>query len=301
MMPVPCILELPPGFRAQDILEFHSRDPLAVAEHVQGHTLRKGLVWAGRPACLTLELHDDYAEAELLVDGPLTGGEAESLKILVQRMLGLNQNIEEFESYFRQHPQLGPLLARQAGLRVPLSVSPFEALSWAVTGQQISVNAAIALRRKLIQVAGLKHSGGLACYPDADRVAGLSMEELRQAGFSQAKAQTLLTLSRMVQEDRLPLDAWLAETSLHIDEIRERLLGVRGIGPWTVSYALLRGFGWLDGSLDGDAAVRRGMEHLLGTGEKVTADQAREWLNTFSPWRALVAAHLWALNALRLG
>jgi DNA-3-methyladenine glycosylase II len=70
---------------------------------------------------------------------------------------------------------------------------------------------------------------------------------------------------------------------------------VSGIGPWTVYYALLRGFGWLDGSLHGDAGVRRGLQVLLNSSEKVSEEHARVWLAEFSPWRALVIAHLWAV------
>jgi DNA-3-methyladenine glycosylase II len=101
----------------------------------------------------------------------------------------------------------------------------------------------------------------------------------------------------MVQDNQLPLDTWTTD-NLPIDEIRERLLSIHGIGPWTVDYALLRGFGWLDGSLHGDAAVRRGLQTVLGNAEKISEVQARQWLAEFSPWRALVAAHLWALNSV---
>ena len=86
---------------------------------------------------------------------------------MVRRMLGLTQRIEDYEQAYRAHPQLAPLIARQLGLRVPLSATPFEALIWAITGQQISVSAAISMRRKLIVATDLKHSGGLSCYPDA--------------------------------------------------------------------------------------------------------------------------------------
>jgi DNA-3-methyladenine glycosylase II len=99
----------------------------------------------------------------------------------------------------------------------------------------------------------------------------------------------------MIQENLLPLDAWMIVMP-PVDEIHEQLLRIRGIGPWTINYALLRGFGWLDGSLHGDAAVRRGLQLLPGFSEKVTEDQAKQWLAAFSPWRALIAAHLWALQ-----
>jgi len=207
------------------------------------------------------------------------------------RMLGLTQQIDDFERAYRAHPQLGPLIAMNPGLRIPLTATPFEALAWAITGQQISLGAAISLRRRMILAAGVRHSSGLVCHPDARLLSCLTEADLRQAGFSQAKAQTLMILSRMINEHRLPLDAWVDAPP--VDTIREQLLAIRGIGPWTVEYTLLRGFGWLDGSLHKDAAVRRSLQALLGSTEKFTIEQTKQWLAPFSPWRALVAAHLW--------
>ena len=178
-------------------------------------------------------------------------------------------------------------------MRVPVAASVFEALTWAITAQQISVAAAVSISRKLIQTVGLHHSGGLYCYPDAQLLADLSVSDLRLAGFSQSKAQTLLILSRLILAGELVLDDNNAEPP--VDHIRQQLLRIRGIGPWTVNYALLRGYGWLDGSLHGDVAVRRGLQVLLDSAEPVDETQARLWLESFAPWRALVAAHLWSL------
>lgn len=288
-------IELPPGFRANDILAFHRRDPLLVAERVEADRLEKGFVWQGRAACLTIRFYSGHADAELAIDAATTGNHAAALERMVRRMLGLAQRIDDFERTYRAHPQLGQLIARHPGLRVPLSATPFEALTWAITGQQISVSAAISIRRRLIQAAGLKHSGGLSCHPDAAQIARMSEEDLRGAGFSRSKAVTLIALSQRVQENLLPLDAW--SDTLPVAEMREQLLLVPGIGPWTVNYALLRGFGWLDGSLHGDVAVRRGLQLLLNRADKVTEEQAKRWLADFSPWRALIAAHLWALQS----
>jgi DNA-3-methyladenine glycosylase II len=255
--------------------------------------LQKGLLWNGSPACLTISFAKSCANIELVQDGKTnTGQQTVALRQLVHRMLGLNQPIAEFEQYYSRHPQLGKLIASQSGLRVPVAGSVFEALSWAITGQQISVSAAVTIRRKLIQLAGLRHSGGLHCYPDAQRLAQFSARDLRQAGFSQNKAQCLLTLSRLIVEGDLILE--YPEAELPVDQVRQQLLAIRGIGPWTVNYALLRGFGWLDGSLHGDVAVRRGLQTLLGVADSVSEQRAQQWLAGFSPWRALVAAHLWA-------
>lgn len=294
MATLSCSVDLPADFLLADFLAFHRRDSQAVAEDVGEHSLRKGLVWTGQPACLSLHFEGGQALAELSCDGPMQASDDAALPRLLRHLLGLDQPIEEFEHTYRQHPQLGPLLARQPGLRVPQAATPFEALSWAITGQQISVGAAVALRRQLILAAGLRHSSGLACYPDATRLAALDEETLRGAGFSQSKARTLRAVSTLVIAGDLPLDAWLACQPLPVAHLRERLLAVRGIGPWTVDYTLLRGFAWLDGSLHGDAAVRRQLQALLASPQPLGAAESEAWLAGFTPWRALLAAHLWA-------
>lgn len=286
-----CTLALPAGFRRGDLLAFHRRDPQGIAERVDDSALHKGIVWDGMPACLAVRFSDGAADAEIAIDGPAAGDAEARFRDLVRRLLGLSQDIAAFEAQYRGHPQLGPLIARHPGLRVPLAATPFEALTWAVTGQQISVAAAVALRRRLIVAGGVRHSDGLFCYPDAGRIAGLAEADLHDAGFSRSKAATLLGLARRVAADQLPLDAWLP--TLPVDEIRAALLALRGIGPWTVDYTLLRGFGWLDGSLHGDAAVRRSLQRLLAV-DAIGEAETRDWLAAFSPWRALVAAHLWA-------
>ncbi|AWI78292.1 3-methyladenine DNA glycosylase 2 [Parazoarcus communis] len=289
-----CELGLPVGFRSGDVLAFHLRDSLQVAEQVQGNCLRKGLAWSGRAACLEIVFEGGRAVARLDVDGPLASSDGLLLTGMVRRMLGLTQAVEDFEQTWCAHPQVGRLIAAHPGLRVPLAATPFEALSWAVTGQQISVAAALTIRRRLIEAVGLRHTSGLYCYPDAAGVQALGEPGLRAAGFSRAKALTLLTLSGLLVSGDLSLDAWVETPP--IDDIQACLLRIRGIGPWTINYALLRGFGWLDGSLHGDVAVRRGLQHLLESPVPVSPAETERFLAEFSPWRALVAAHLWALD-----
>ncbi|NMG27661.1 DNA-3-methyladenine glycosylase family protein [Aromatoleum evansii] len=289
-------LALPAGFCPGDILAFHRRDTQELAERVTGDSLCKGLLWDGIPACLNVRFADRMASADIVLDAEPACDIEPRFTTMVRRMLGLEQTVEAFEARFRDDPAIGSLISAQKGLRVPVTTTPFEALSWAVTGQQISVAAAVSLRRRLIAAAGIRHTSGMLCYPDAARLALFAEDDLRAAGFSTAKARTLLALARRVAGGELPLDGW-AETA-SVEKIRSSLLAVRGVGPWTVDYVLLRGFGWLDGSLHGDVAVRRGIQALLGTEGRVGEAEAKEWLARYAPWRALVAAHLWAGKAV---
>lgn len=298
-------LPLPANFRARDILVFHARDRESLAEQVETATLRKGLWWRGQPVVLRVDFAPGQAQVQWQAEeGDPALAVQEGLP-LVRRMLGLTQDVVGFEAQWADHPLLGPVLRQQAGLRVPVAGTPFEALAWAIMGQQISVAAAVALRRRLILAADLRHASGLYCHPQASQVLALGPERLRAAGLSLAKAQSLLAVSQAQLAGELPLDAWAAQPAVPATQISQALLAIKGIGPWTVSYTLLRGFGWLDGSLHGDVAVRRGIQRLLadqGLADPdalLTPAQAQAWLAPFAPWRALLGAHLWAMQGRR--
>ncbi|WP_197471837.1 hypothetical protein [Methylomonas koyamae] len=67
---------------------------MAVAETVQANQLRKGIVWHGLPACLTLRFLPMAAEIELSIDQTSASLDVDKLSGLAARMLGLNQPVE---------------------------------------------------------------------------------------------------------------------------------------------------------------------------------------------------------------
>jgi len=297
-------IALPRNFRLADFFAFHQRDAQMLSEIVSERQLHKGIIWEGMPACITFTFAKKQVDIILHIDSGRKKHDVEKIHARLQQhaqhMLGLNQTIGDFEKFIADNPQLNHLIAKQSGLRVPQAATTFEALTWAIIGQQISVSAAVSVRRNFIQHTGLQHSSGIWCYPSAAQVAALTEDDLRPLGFSHSKARTVVELGKIIHSGDLPLDTWLNDywqgKPLAAQTIYDALIQVRGIGPWTVNYALLRGFGWLDGSLHGDVAVRRNLQQLLNTDEKPDEKTTQSWLAAFSPWRALVAAHLWAMQ-----
>ncbi len=291
-------VSLPEDFDHQAFLDFHRRDVEAVAETVDASTLRKAFIWQQVPVLLTVEFHEPArAHVTFHSDGKMPQT-SPCQDALVRHLLGLDQPTREFETQADKHPLVGALVRSQAGLRIPQSASPFEALSWAIIGQQISVAAAVSIRRRLIQTTGRRHSSGLYCYPDARDIARVDAGTLRDCGFSRSKADCLLTVARRCLDQALLPELPIAPAEL--ESLRRTLLEIRGLGPWSVHYTLLRGYAWMDGSLHGDVAVRRAIQQLQGGATPPTAREAETWLADFRPWRSLLAAHLWkslSLNA----
>lgn len=285
-------IALPVDYQAVEFLNFHQRDSQQLAERVSTDSLEKGLMWDNSPACLTIDFTAEHAHAELHIEtsNPSTTDTLDNWPAWLEYFLGLKQPSAAFFQQHQQHPELGPLLRKQPGLRVAQTSSPFEAISWAIIGQQISVAAALNIRRRFIELTGVQHSSGIWCYPNAQRVADVSLEQLRSVGLSLNKARAIAQISELLSTQALKFPDQV--NASNIEQLRTELLAIPGIGPWTVNYTLMRGFAWLDGSLHGDAAVRRYLQVLLNK-EQLSAKQTEQWLEQFSPWRALVAAHLW--------
>lgn len=282
------ILTLPDDFRRDDFLAFHRRDSEGVAERCDNQSVIKALMFERHP--LTLSFHFDQTQLRVQCEGH--NATEFPLQNVSEKMLGLDQGTAEFAAQFSDHPQAGLLLRERPGLRVPQSATPFEALVWAIVGQQISVIVAINIRRRLIQAANQGAAQNLLAFPDAATLMALSDERLRATGLSRAKLVAIRGLCEGVLSAELALDQWWQKPDAEL--ISSRLLALKGIGPWTVNYALLRGFGWLDGSLHGDVAVRKNLGELLALATAPDAKFTEHWLAQFSPWRALMAAHLWA-------
>lgn len=284
-------LPLPQPYRSEDFFAFHLRDQQNVAEIVVDNCLQKGLIWQNCPANIQLAIENQYATISLDIDSSNISPTETELSALGKHLLGLHQPVNEFETLYLTDPVLGQLIEKQKGLRIYQSSNAFEALVWAIIGQQISVHAAIAIRRRFIQAVGIQHSSGIWCFPDTQQVNLVSDDTLRQTGFSLGKIVALRALCEAIKNQQIDLSVQV--THDNADELTEQLLKIKGIGPWTVSYALLRGFNYLDGSLHGDVAVRRNLQTLLASQEQPTTKETEKWLMQFSPWRALVAAHLW--------
>lgn len=276
-------VRMPAGYRTQEVLDFYGRDGQSVSEQIVGEGLKKAVLIRDAPALI--EITFEEGRAAVFVDG----ADAFRAHRAAVRMLGLDSDAGGFERQFGADALMGGLLREQRGLRIPLTPEPWEALSWAIMGQQISVKAAVALRRELIAAIGIPHASGLRAHPGAERVAKLEVDDLRKLKFSRSRAEYLIGAARAVVNGEAPLGNMRELSAKHA----ARLLGnVRGIGPWTIQYVFLRGFGFGDCLPAGDAGLARGLERL--NGGRPDAVEVRATMSRFAPYRSLATYHVWA-------
>jgi DNA-3-methyladenine glycosylase II len=171
---------------------------------------------------------------------------------VVGKLLGLEFDLAGFYDWARGDAVLRDVTTRLAGFRPPLAPDPFETLVSSITAQQISLFAAFAIRTRLIERFG-RRVGQAYAFPTAERLRRAEPDELLALGFSRRKAEYVLGLA----EEPVDLDEL---ASLPDDEVKRRLVAVRGIGEWTAEWFLARHLArpraWPVGDVALDKAVR---------------------------------------------
>jgi len=215
----------------------------------------------------------------------------------VRRLFDLGADIETIDTHLSADPKLAPWIAMRPGLRAPGGWDGFELAVRAILGQQISVSAArklagqlIALHGKRLPKAASTHPGLTHTFPTAKRLAatkslGLGMPAARLASLK-ALAQTATS------------DPNLFRPFGTIEEAIARLRSIPGIGDWTAQYIALRAIREMDAFPAADIGLLRGAALIDGAPATPTTllNRAESW----RPWRAYAAQHLWAANTNEL-
>ncbi len=279
------VLALPPGYPLPYLRRALGRDAQSVSERLEGGLYRCGVRLESGPALLTLRLAPGRIEAE--AD---RGGGAE-LHRIVSGLAGLDQDAGGLARLARK-AGLARLVAGRAGLRLSQVPSPFDGLAWAIIGQQITLSFACTLRRRLIEKVGAPVGEGLHAPPGAAAVAALEPADLRPLQFSQRKAEYLIAAARQVAAGTLDLGALRAMSATRAERT---LLSVRGLGPWSVNYLMMRALGFSDCVPLGDTGLASGLQALFALEERPDADATRRLMAVFSAHRCLGKAHVWEL------
>ncbi|HDL17004.1 MAG TPA: DNA-3-methyladenine glycosylase 2 family protein, partial [Rhizobiales bacterium] len=208
----------------------------------------------------------------------------------LRRVFDLTADPIAIDAHLADDPRLAPLIAARPGLRVPGAWDGFELGIRAILGQQITVAAATTLAGKLVSLYGepletpLKTEGLSHVFPSPKRLAAA---DLRLLGMPGTRARALSALSEAVLESPN-----MFSTSQAPEVTLERLKTLPGIGDWTSQYILMRALCEPDAFPAADIGLMRAM--AAKKGQRPTPATLLERAETWRPWRAYAALHLWA-------
>lgn len=190
----------------------------------------------------------------------------------IRRLLDLDADLQVIEQHLRG--QLGDKV--KTGLRIPGVWSAWEAGIRAILGQQVSIAGARAQLNRLLVLGTEQNKPSVVGTNAPDLIwrsfptpAQVGADELLMLKVPGARRQTLLALA-----DKM----WTAP-----EQHPSQWLPIKGIGPWTVAYACLRGLSETDVWLGGDLGI-----------QKALARQHSGFnAQMLSPWRSYATLQLW--------
>ena len=209
-------------------------------------------------------------------------------------MLGIEQDLSGFYEMAGDDAHLKPVIRLMHGLHIPRTASTYEALILAILGQQISIHVARMLRTLLIETYGrsMEHTGATYCaFPAPEALCAAGIDGLRKIKFSGRKSEYIVDIASKVASGELDLDGLRGRSG---EEIVERLTALRGIGPWTAHWLMIRSLGHTDGFPEGDLALQRTLGFLANGGRRMSAEEALAYSQRWSPYRSYVVTYLFA-------
>ena len=267
-------------FHAEALIDFLAAHVLPGVEALRDRTYARVLRLPHGLGVMALTLHDDRVDCELeladLRDTAVAIGRA-------RRMLDLDADPVAIDTVLGADPALRELVVAAPGLRVPSHVDGFEVAVRTIVGQQVSVAGANTVLGRHVPTKGTPVDFAMAAayglthaFPSAEAFAEADPATM---GMPRARARTIIDLSQAVSDGKLEL-----HPGVDRDAVREQLVDMRGIGPWTADYIAMRALAHPDILLTTDLVLKRELE-----ARGITPEDTEQW----RPWRSYAGMHLW--------
>jgi AraC family transcriptional regulator of adaptative response / DNA-3-methyladenine glycosylase II len=280
------LLRYRPPYDWPAMLGFLRTRAIAGVESVQGDVYRRTIGFDGHQGTITVRPAPGNA-LQATVRFPKLSTLPQIIARL-RRVFDLAADPDAIALQLIKDPTLAPLLAARPGLRVPGAWDGFELAVRAVLGQQITVPGAIRLAGTLVVRFGeqLRDPDGALThvFPEPGVLAGVDPASL---GVPRSRGTALLAVAAAVVAD-----PHIFAAGRSLAEAVAQLRALPGIGEWTAQYIAMRQLREPDAFPAADIGLMRALADSEGLRPTASALLARA--ETWRPWRAYAAQHLWA-------
>ena len=166
----------------------------------------------------------------------------------------------------------GPILTSKGDL--------FSTLIRSIVGQQISVLAADAVWGRFSALVG-EISPKL--------ILKQTPEALKNSGLSARKVEYIRGISETWTKEYAEIDWGI----LSDDEVKRKLIALRGVGPWTAEMILMFSLLRPDIFPIDDIGAIRAIENIYNGGEVMSKEDLLDQAENWAPWRTVATWFLW--------
>jgi DNA-3-methyladenine glycosylase II len=196
-------------------------------------------------------------------------------------------HVKAHEHLTRADKRMARVIAKTGSFQFKLDGcdSVYESLLEAIAYQSISGKAAATI------YARVKALGSNGLCPSPAEILAVSVQTLREAGLSGAKAAAMKDLAQKTIDGVVP--TLEAAGQLSDEELVERLISVRGIGAWTVEMFLMFRLGRPDVLPIHDYGVQKGFALTYGKKEIPKPRELAAFGERWRPYRTVASWYMW--------
>ncbi len=288
-------LAVPQHFRFEPCLSYLSRSANECLYEVRDDQLIRLLKIGGTPTLVRICCSDDRMLRVQALSGQIESDEAQAeVSDYIRIWFDLDRDLDPFYRMAEEHPVLCDLTRRFAGLRVIGIPDLFEALCWAIAGQQVNLPFAYKLKERLTDAFGdsLEWNGRrYRLFPRPEQLAGADLQDLCGLQLTKMKAGAILEIARLMSCGELSRAGLLALGSHEAAE--QELLRIRGVGPWTAHYVRMRCLLDPRAFPIGDVGLHNAVKECLGLDRKPTLPELKSLFADWAGWEAYATFYLW--------
>lgn len=257
------------------IHRFLSTHRTSGVEHIEEGKYQRLLWLDQRPVRVSVER--DPQKPHLVVD--VEGANVTSLRPILSNV----RNLFDID-HNPFHPVGSGNAKNPKGIRIPGAFDPFETAVCIILGQLVSVEQASVKIRKLVNSHGKQVKSSFQnlthLFPSPDI---LAQADLSTLGITKVRSEAIRELARRVTSGNISLGR-----ASPLQETREKLSLIKGIGPWTVEMIAMRCLGDTNAFPKNDLIIQRALEKLNINVE------------SWNPWKAYLTLWIWRDYAEKL-
>jgi AraC family transcriptional regulator, regulatory protein of adaptative response / DNA-3-methyladenine glycosylase II len=273
-----------PPFNWSHTLAYLGRREIPEIERVDTGSYTRLLDFDGDAGSCVVE-NDEKARCLLLSLPPQCAPVVADTVDRLRRHFDLNADPAAIAEVLARDRGMRRRLARQALPRILGGFDPFEMVVRAIIGQQVSVDAATTVTRRVVRRCGRRvRDGRELCFlfPTAKQLLDC---DLGGVGLTTRRRATLLTAAEAVH--RQPQ---LLRLGPDLESRLKEWCALPGIGDWTAQILAMRALREPDAFPAGDLGVRKALSH---GDELISHRDVRDVAEAWRPFRSYATVLLW--------
>ncbi|MDR4887902.1 DNA-3-methyladenine glycosylase [Fredinandcohnia sp. QZ13] len=239
------------------------------------------------PVVVTVKATGTTDEPSIVV----TGSHKDSMEYALQHVSHIFQwdvPLQEIQDHFLQ-TDLRDIFIEHRGTPLVLDFDPYFSLMKCIIHQQLNMNFAHTLTSRFVTTFG-EEIEGTWVHPRPEKIAKLSVSDLRDLQFSGRKAEYVIDTSKLIASGELTLPDLQSKID---EEVMETLVKIRGIGKWTAENFLLFALGRPNLFPMADIGIQNAIKKLYNLEKKPTYEQMEEYSKPWEPYLSYASLYLW--------